>query len=631
MARRRAIVPARQKSRIVRFAYRESAASAGICLVTVARTQQRSEAHPYQLPLRAHRAVLLVDVVESVRLIEQDEEGFVSRWLALVEQVKSDITSECGGRLVKSLGDGMLLEFDDVRSAVSAAFAIQHVSHRANLDIGSERHILLRMGLEISDVIIDESDVYGRGVNLAARLATLAGPGEIVASANVRDQLTADLDADIEDLGECYLKHLAEPVRAYRVGPPGPRPVIEAGLAHGELLPALAVVPFSARDPRDNYLVIGEVIAEELIRDLSCSPELNVISRLSTTVFRGRGATLAQISATLSANYVLSGEYRVDDRRIVIDAELAEAKSGQIVWTRRHKGQIAGILSGRRELIDQIASDVSAAVMQRELQRSQGQPLPTLKSYTLLIGAIALTHRLSTSDFEEARKLLEALIERAPRQALPRAWLANWHVLRVQQGWSTDPQQDARLALQSTKQALDADPRCSLALAVDGFVHTNLLKQLDKARERYNLALMNNPSDARAWSLKGTLHAFMGEGEQAVSCTRRALRLSPLDPHRWFYDSLAATAYLAAHRFDRALEAAKRSLRVNRTHTSTLRAQAVAQWQLGRSEEARATVQELLRLEPALTVSRWLARSPSADYSIGREWAEIFRKIGVPE
>jgi adenylate cyclase len=602
-----------------------------MCLVAVARSQRNPEALPYQLPLRASRAVLIVDVVESVRLIEQDEEGFVSRWLAVVEQVRSQIVGELGGRLVKSLGDGMLLEFDDVRSAVSASFAIQHVSHRANLNEPSPRHILLRMGVEISDVIIDESDVYGRGVNLAARLATLAGPGEIVASANVRDQLTADLDADIEDLGECYLKHLAQPVRAYRVGPPGPRPVIEAGMLQGDLLPALAVVPFSARDPRDNHHVIGEVLAEELIRDLSCSPELNVISRLSTTVFRGRGATLAQISATLSANYVLSGEYRAEDRRIVIDVELAEAKSGQIVWTKRHKGQIAGILSGRRELIDQIAADVSAAVMRRELQRAQSQPLPTLKSYTLLIAAIALTHRLSTIDFEQARKLLETLIERAPRQALPRAWLANWHVLRVQQGWSTDPQLDARLALQSTKQALDADPHCSLALAVDGFVHTNLLKQLDTARERYNLALINNPSDPRAWSLKGTLHAFMGEGEQAVSCTRRALRLSPLDPHRWFYDSLAATAYLSAHRFDRALDAAKRSLRVNRTHTSSLRAQAVAQWQLGHHDDARKCAQELLRLEPTLTVGGWLARSPSANYGIGQEWADIFRQIGIPD
>jgi class 3 adenylate cyclase/TolB-like protein len=406
--------------------------------VAVARIGRESEAQLQLSAARANRAVLLVDVVESVRLIEQDELGFIARWIAFVEHVKSQILPACRGRFIKSLGDGMLLDFEDVRSAVSAAFAIQHATHRVNRDRRPEQQMLLRMGVEISDVIVDRSDVYGRGVNRAARLVTVAGPSEIVISATVRDQLTADLDADIEDLGECYLKHLPQPVRAYRIGPPGPHPVIEPGILTGELQPSIAVVPFMTRDGGDEHQVIGEVIAEELIRDLSRSTELNVISRLSTTVFRGRSATLAQISANLNANYVLSGEYRVKDRRVIVDAELAEAKSGQIVWTRQHKGQISGMLSGRRELIDQIAADVSAAVMSRELQRAQAQPLPTLKSYTLLMGAIALMHRLSPRDFEEARKLLEALIERATRQAIPRAWLAKWHVLRVQQGWSSE-------------------------------------------------------------------------------------------------------------------------------------------------------------------------------------------------
>jgi TolB-like protein len=552
-------------------------------------------------------------------------------WLAFVEHVKDAILPEYMGRFVKGLGDGMLLSFDDVRSALSAAFAIQKACNHGNLERSPEQMIMLRMGIEIGSVIVDQTDVYGRGVNRAARLLTLAGPGEIVISANVRDQVTADLDADIEDLGECYLKHVAEPVRAYRIGPPGPRPVMEPSHFSGDLLPSLAVVPFSTRDADDEHHVIGEVLAEELIRELSRSSELNVTSRLSTTVFRGRGASLADIAANLNANYVLSGEYRTAGQSISFEVELAEAKSGQVVWAKRHKSKIAGILSGRRELTDQIVSDVSAAIMSREILRAQVQALPTLKSYTLLIAAIALMHRLSLTDFEQARKLLETLVERTPRRAIPQAWLATWYVLRVQQGWSSDPQQDARLALQCSKRALDADPQCSLALATDGFVHTNLLKQLDIARTRYDLALLSNPNDPLAWSLKGTLHAFMGEGQQAVSCTRRALRLSPLDPHRYLYDSLAATAYLSAHQFDRALESAKRSLRANRTHTSTLRAMSVAQWQLGLQEEARQTVQELLRLEPMMTVTRWLERSPSASFSIGKEWAKTFRDMGVPE
>ena len=224
---------------------------------------------------RATRAVLFVDIVESVRLIENDEEGVVSRWLSFVEQVKTQLLPSCNGRLVKSLGDGLLLEFGEVRSAVSAAFAIQHLSNRENLAFSPDRQILLRIGIEVSDIIIEKDDVYGHGVNLAARLMTLAGPGEIVISAQARDDLTPVLDADVEDLGDCYVRHFDQPIRAYRIGPPGPRPVIERSAPLGELAPAIAVVPFSPRIVAADQDVLGEVIAEEIIRALSHSADLN--------------------------------------------------------------------------------------------------------------------------------------------------------------------------------------------------------------------------------------------------------------------------------------------------------------------------------------------------------------------
>ena len=579
---------------------------------------------------RGTRAVLIVDIVESVRLIEQDEEGAISRWLGFVEHVEMHLLPALGGRLVKHLGDGMLLEFRDVQSAVRAAFSIQHSSESENLGVPPDRQMLLRIGIETSEVIVEPHDVYGHGVNLAQRLASLAGPGEIVVSAHVRDQLTPVLDADVEDLGECYLKHVRHPVRAYRIGPPGPRPVIKSGFSQWELRPTLAVIPFTPRDVGPEHYVLGEVLAEEMIRELSRSPELNVISRLSTTAFRGRDVTLAEINAQLSADYVLSGVYRVDRQRVRFDTELAEAKSTHIIWSQRLTEHISSILTGEQGLVGRVVADVSTAVMSRELQRARSQALPTLKSYSLLMGAIALMHRLAPNDFKEAHQLLETLIERGVRQAVPQAWLAKWHVLRVQQGWSDDPQHEAQLALRCTKQALDTDPHCSLALAIDGLVHTHLSKRLDVAQERYNLAIETNPNDSLAWLLKGTMHAFMGDGKLAVDCTQRALKLSPLDPHRYYYDSLAATAHLAAHQYDRALDLAQRSLRATRAHTSTLRAKAIAEWQLGRHEAARKTAQDLLRLEPDLTVSGWLKRSPSAPFSIGKEWMNVLRQVGVP-
>jgi len=579
---------------------------------------------------RSDRVMLIADIVESVRLIESDEEGVIPRWLALVRHVETELMSECSGRLVNSVGDGFMLEFNDAREAVSVALAIQHASKRQNFGVPSDQHLLLRIGIEACQVIIKAQDIYGHGVNLAARLASLAGPSEIVISAHVHDRITSGLDADIEDLGNCYLKHIKDPVRAFRVGPPGPRPKIEPGFSLEKLLPTLAVIPFVARRTDPEHDVLGEILAEEIIREVSPSPELNVISRLSTTGFRGRHVSLEKISTHLNADYVVSGVYRVDGQRLTLDIELAETKSEHIVWVHRFTDHIAAILNGQQELIGRIVTEVRATMAAQEVQRTRLQALPTLENYTLLMAGITLMNQTSRQGFEEASKLLEALLDRATRQPVAQAWMANWHVLRVMQGWSPDPEKDAQLALGHTARALNTDPECSLALAIDGAVHTNLLRRLDVALERYQAAIDANPNNSLAWLLRGTLHAFMDNGKQAVEDTQHALMLSPLDPQRHFYLSLAATACLANQRFDDAIDLALQSLRANRFHTSTYRTKAVAEWQLGLEQDARATVQELLQLDPQFTVSRYLQRTPAAPYETGRRWANALRGGGVP-
>lgn len=578
------------------------------------------------------RTLLFADVVESVRLMQENESGVVQRWRTFVALAEKEVLPPNSGRLVKSLGDGLLVEFQVVPPAVKAAFALQRAGQAINDGVAPSQHILLRMGLHSGHLLADDHDVYGAGVNLAARLTGLAGPGEIVVSADVRDQLTPVLDADIEDLGACYLKHLQEPVRAYRVGPPGPRPVIEPGtLTTPQLRPTIAVIPFVERAEKGEHHVVGEVLADEIIASLSHSAELNVISRLSTTVFRGRDTSVEEVSRFLTANYVLSGAYRTVGNKLRLNVELATADPGTVVWSDTMEGDVEAIVSGKDGIVREIVTAVSMAIMARELQRAQTHPLPTLESYTLLMAAIGLMHRLSRKDFDKSREMLVALTERVPRQAIPWAWLAKWHVLRVQQGWMNDPQVDAQFALDFCRRALQADPQCSLALVVSGMVHTNLLRQLDVAEEQYDLALRINPNDGLGCLLKGTLHAFKGEGAIAVEHTERSLRLSPLDPHRYFYDSLAATAALSAGQYGRAIELANRSLRANRTHTSTFRALAIAQWEAGLKDDARKTVAELMRLEPGLTVSRYRERHPTAGYETGKVWSAALLEAGVPQ
>jgi adenylate cyclase len=579
---------------------------------------------------RVVRTVLVVDVVESVRLMQADEEGTVLRWRSFVDHVVHNVLPGHEGRLVKSMGDGLMLEFPRVYPAVAVAFAIQQASVEAEREVPTERRLRLRIGLHVGHLIADALDIYGHGVNLAARLTTLAGPGEIVVSADVRDQLTPALDADIEDLGECHVKHVQQPVRAFRLGSPGERPVIEPGNVADDLRATIAVIPFRPRAVRATDSVLGQLIADEVISALSHSPEVNVVSRLSTTAFQGRDVQLDQVKAYLRADYVVSGSYYVDRDRITLKAELAETRSHDVVWAQTLKGSVKRILAGDDQLPAHLVAEASAAMLVREVQRTQGKAPQSLESRTLLLASISLMHRISPPAFQRAQQLLQTLIERTPRIASPYAWLAKWHVLRVTQGWSNDVQADGKAALDNTKRALDRDATSSLAMTVEGQVNTYILKRLDVAEQLYAQALQSNPNDSLAWLLKGTLHAFRDEGKEAVRHTRHALRLSPLDPLKYYFDSLASTAALSAGSYDRALQLAERSLRLNRTHASTLRVMITALCRLGRLDDARSYAGQLLSLEPDFTVSRYLERSPGAPYKLGRDVASALSDAGVP-
>lgn len=580
---------------------------------------------------RSTKVLLVMDVVESVRIMEQDQDGFVRRWQELVQQIEQQILPLHGGRIVKSLGDGLMLEFAGAQGSVKAAFAIQHFCQRANAAFRPEQQMHLRMGGHLASFVTDQHDIYGTDVNLTARVCTLAGPGEIVVTSDLRDQVSSVLDADVEDLGECHLKHVKEPIRAYRIGPPGNAPVIPSGTAvQLNLRPTIAVIPFAMRSSEPGHELLGEALADEVIAALSRTSELHVISRLSTTVFRERPEAMEDIRTHLGATYILSGTCRSAGTQLALFVELIEAKTGHILWADSLKGQVHGLFAADDELIARLVSAISSSVMSQQLEKARRQSLPNLEGYTLLLGAVALMHRNSPSDFERARQMLEHLIDRSRRHPMPHAWLAKWHVLRVQQGWSTDSAKEAQLALNCTKQAMDSEPDCAFALTVEGFIYTNLLRQLDAGSQRYEQALSINPNDSLAWLLKGTMHAFKGEGDMAVVGTERALKLSPLDPLRYFYFSLAATAANSAGQYAKALELITLSLRANRTHTSSLRTLAVAQVNLGQLDQAEKTVAELLRLEPALTVRSYLARSPSSQYEIGKTWSAALQKAGLP-
>jgi tetratricopeptide (TPR) repeat protein len=363
---------------------------------------------------------------------------------------------------------------------------------------------------------------------------------------------------------------------------------------------------------------------------LSKATNMKVISRLSTNVFRDRASDVAEMSAHLGATYILSGGYVVNGGHLMVTAELSLARTHQVVWSDRLSGEIGDLLQPESELAHRIAQAVHRSVFDAEVEHVLTQPLPTLESYSLLLGSIKLMHRSSKDEFLQTRKILEELINRHSRIAAPRAWLANWYILRVTRGWSEDRKREAAEALSASHAALDRDPSNALALATEGFVYCHLLKDLDTARKRCEQAVDANPSQALGWLYRGTVDAFKGDGEAAVDATRCALQLSPLDPQRYYFESLAATAELSAHHYANAERLARSSLTLNRMHLSTWRALTISLVSQGRMDEARQALRKVRELEPELTVEKYLARMPNAQLETGRHWARCLALAGLP-
>lgn len=582
---------------------------------------------------RAQKVVLVMDLVESVRMMEGDETGVIGRWRHFVQQARDEVLPACAGRLVKSLGDGIMVEFDDARQAVRAAALLHRLLEPVNQHLSAAQKMAMRGGIHATHVYVDDSDIYGAGVNLAARIATLAGPGETVVSASARDGLADGLDADFVDLGECYLKHIAEPVRVYRAGPAGPRPVLQARQDYAATLqPALAVIPFESRSRETELLAIGELIADGVITQLSRTPELRVISRLSSTVFRSRAAAVDEVQLHLGADYALRGSYVALAGKLLVMAELVDAKTGETIWAERLQATVDDLLAVDSQTVQALTVGAHDAILRRAAQSARAKPLPTLSGYALMLGGIAMTHRTSRGDFFRAHDIFEHLSERYRRHAELPAWLAKWHVLQVAQGWSGDVAASTRQALAQSSKALDLDPESSLALTIDGFVRADLLKDFDGAMERYDAAIQANASEPTAWLFKGLLQGFRGEGATAVQSVDRALQLSPLDPAKYFFDTLAASAYLSAGDYARSITLAQRSLRANATHVSSYRTLVIAQALHGQVDDARATAERMLKLDPAFCVSRFLARRSGGPFGeFTRTFAEALRMAGVPD
>jgi adenylate cyclase len=607
---------------------------------------------------RQQRVVLVCDVVESVRWMEHDEDNAITRWSQFATRVREELVQAFGGRVVKSTGDGLLMEFAASQlaasQAVRAAIAMQQLAQQGNLDQAPERHMQLRIGIHHASVRADAYDIYGHGVNLAARITSLAQPNETVVSMEIRDLLVNGLDARLIDMGECYMKHLDEPVRVFKVKPLSECDTIQlnnpsyTSSTSNEtaksapnlspetmrVMPAIAVIPFeihalnSASD--ESQEAIGDLLADSVIAQLSRSEKLRVISRLSTRALRGRSMSIAEMARSLQADYLLAGSFVQQGQQLLVQAELVNAKDQKVVLAERLKGDLADLFEINSALCEAIAHKVYDAILNEESQKATITPLPNLQSYSLYLGGIQLIHHASPHSFSRGQTVLEHLVERHPRSAIAQTWNAAARMLRTTRGMVSDLKKETAIALRHTQQALDVEPNNALALATEGIIMCQLKDDPDTGYARLQHATEHDPSCALGWLYLATVHSVSNRTKAAIDCALKASSLSPLDPQSYFYDALLGSALLFDGRSADAYKVLERSYSKNRYHATTVRTLIVAMVETERIEEAKALMPHLLSIEPSLTEQKYLSRLRSAS-AVRQRFSSALVQAGLPK
>lgn len=580
-----------------------------------------------------HKTVLVIDLVESVRLMAANEAQVVALWRGFVQFATTEVLPARGGRLVKSLGDGLLAEFEHPAQAVRAALQLHRFFDTANATLPAAQQLYLRGGINATQLYVDEVDVYGHGVNLAARVADLAAPGETVVTASVYDAIVVGVDADVQDRGESYLKHWPEPVRTWAVAPVNERtPVVRLPVpaeSASEFRPCVAVVPFETRSHAAEQFVIGELIADGVITQLSRSQDLRVISRLSTSAFRGRGAAPSEIGLRLEASYALSGSYVSFGDKVVITAKVGDTRRNEVVWAERLSGDTLDLLQAESELITRLSEATANAVLHHLVQRTLVQPVPQLESNALMLGGITLMHRSTPRDLQRSHELLEAVVDRHKRVATPWAWLAKWHIMQVVQGLAEEPSRAFREAIGVADRALDLEPHSTLAMAIKGHALCHLGEDVDGSRRLLIESTETNPNDPMAWLYRSVWSTLWGLADESVVEAERALSLSPLDPQKYYFEMMLANCYLASHRLQDAITLGKASVLKNRYHAPTIRALLIAQYELGDLAGARESFALLRQVQPDLTIQRY--RSAGNLSPMRQRAIQALSALGLPD
>jgi adenylate cyclase len=583
-------------------------------------------------------AILAADVAGYSRLIGADEEGTLAQLKAFRKTLVDPTIAKHRGRIVKTTGDGMLVEFASAVDAARCAVELQRGMADENTEIPQAKRIEFRIGIHLGDIIIDDNDIFGDGVNIAARLESIAVPGGISISRAVHDQVRDRINVCFDDKGEIALKNIARPVQVFAVS--GAKeskttvsPESKPALALPDK-PSIAVLPFAnmSGDPEQEYFADG--IVEDIITALSRFKALFVIARNSSFTYKGRAVDVKQIGRELGVRYVLEGSVRKAANRVRITGQLVDTATGAHLWAERFDGGLSDIFDLQDRVTESVVGAIAPVVEKAEIERAKRKPTESLDAYALYLRGVARFYQGVTSRQanDEALRLFNSAIELDPDFASAYGRAALCYVWAKTNGWISGTPNEIAEVTRLAQRAVELGKDDAIALAASGYALVFVVRDLAVGAALIDRSLVLNSNSAEAWNFGGWVKNFLGEPEPALERFAHAMRLSPLDPRLTAMRSGTAIAHFLPGRYDEAVSWAAMALQDNPDFQPGLRIAAASNAMAGRPEQAHKAMARLRQLNPVLRVSTLKdMRGPYRRAEDLARYEEGLRQAGLPE
>lgn len=581
-------------------------------------------------------AILAADVAGYSRLTGLDEEGTHVRLRERLVGLADPKISEHRGKVVKHTGDGVLAEFGSVVDAVRCAIEVQRGMAEQNATMPQVKRIEFRIGIHVGDIIVDDNDIFGDGVNIAARLEGIAEPGGVCISDDAQRQIRGKVDFAFEDMGPQNLKNIVEPMRAWRLrmnasgsaAAPIEPPVESTQALALPDKPSIAVLPFEnmSGDPEQEYFADGMV--EEITTALSRFKWLFVIARNSSFTFKGKAVDVKEVGRRLGVRYVLEGSVRKASGKVRISGQLIDAVTGTHIWADRFERDLTDIFALQDEVTVAVVSAIQPKLFQTEIAMATRRRPENLTAYDLFLRAMQQFYLSTREGLAETMRLAHRALELDPRFGLVAALAGTCHMQNVVWGHAVDPQFDRKEAARLLRLALSIDDGDPDTIAMAAMTSAIMVGDCESSVEMADRAVALNPNSFLAWGCRGQVYRIAGLPEEAVRSFEHAIRMSPIDPRLHLTFAGMGTAFIELRRFNEAIVAGKKALRQNPSFAVAYRCLASAFAHLGRDAEAREAAARLLEVDPDFTISAWIARGVQSNSKL---LIEGLHKAGLPE